>query len=66
MPRGPKRVKASDDTVRVTLLLPANDVRAIDEAAIQRSENDAYGRKLTRSDVVRMAVHAFLTNPSEA
>jgi hypothetical protein len=41
-------------------MLPADDLRAIDEAAARRSAEDTYGRTLTRSDVVRLAVHRFV------
>jgi len=60
MPRKPKKVTANDTVMHVTLLLSATDVRAIDGEAKRRSGEDAYGRTLTRSDVIRMAVHKFL------
>ena len=60
VPRKPHKVKASDEVIRVTLLLPADDVRAIDEEAERRSGEDAYGRSLTRSDVIRSMINESL------
>jgi hypothetical protein len=53
-------VKVSDEFVRVTLLLPADDVRAIDAEAERRSTDDQYGRTITRSDVIRSMINENL------
>jgi hypothetical protein len=60
VPRKPQKVKASDEFVRVTLLLPADDVRAIDAEAEKRSSGDQYGRTITRSDVIRSMINENL------
>jgi hypothetical protein len=60
VPRKPQKVKAGDDFVRVTLLLPADDVRAIDDEAERRSGEDQYGRTITRSDVIRSMINESL------
>jgi hypothetical protein len=62
MPRKPNKIKTGEGDVRVTLMLPADDLRAIDAEAKRRSKEDVYGRDVTRSHVVRLAVHKFLEN----
>jgi hypothetical protein len=62
MPRKPRKIKATaTEDVRISMFLPADDVRALDAEAVRRTDEDAYGRTLTRSDVVRMAVHQFVS-----
>ena len=60
VPRKPQKVKDSDDFVRVTLLLPADDVRAIDHEGKRLSDEDQYGRTITRSDVIRSMINESL------
>lgn len=53
MPRKPNKVHADADLVRVTVLLPADDVKAIDAEAKRVTSADPYGRAITRTDVIR-------------
>jgi len=60
MPRKTRKITVSDDTIHVTVMMPVADVTAIDAEARRLSKEDEFGRSLTRSDVVRLAVHKFL------
>ena len=60
MARKPGKIKNDQEVVRVTLLLPADDVREIDAEAERMSESDPYRRTLTRSDVIRALVRVGL------
>jgi hypothetical protein len=60
MARRPGKIKSDQDLVRVTLLLPADDVREVDAEAQRMSASDPYRRTLTRSDVIRSIVHEGL------
>jgi hypothetical protein len=60
MARKPSKIKSDQDLVRVTLLLPADDVREIDAEANRMSATDPYRRVLTRSDVIRSLVREGL------
>lgn len=60
MARKPGKIKSDQDLVRVTLLLPADDVRVIDAEAQKMSAGDPYRRVLTRSDVIRSLVREGL------
>jgi hypothetical protein len=66
--RKPLKVKADQDVVRVTLLLPAEDVREIDAEAkrrtlAERESGSRSGRiaEITRSDVIRSYIREALT-----
>jgi hypothetical protein len=60
MPRKPTKIDADAELVRVTVMLPAEDVQAIDNEAKQLSGKDPYGRTITRTDVIRRLVRAGL------
>lgn len=53
MSRPPRRPKKTNKLVKLTVMITADELRAIDVAAEILTKNEPMGRKITRTDVVR-------------
>lgn len=61
MPRKPTKPSKDEGLVKVTLMLPNEDVASIDEEANRLTRDDPYGRTVTRTDVIRSYIKGGLS-----
>jgi hypothetical protein len=51
--RRPQKPKPEDATLRISLLISVDDAQWVDKQAERLSADEKFGRRLTRSDVIR-------------
>jgi hypothetical protein len=56
VPRKPKPTDESADSIRVSLLISVEDAKWVDGEAARLSAGEKFGRRLTRSDVIRALI----------